>query len=499
MELLQYIKPQKPPPVYTVYDTALQNLLELKDIERLNKNNGSNNSNIRKIPWERKKTKFRDWLFIPIFLLVVAIFFCIAYKSIENVYLLHQQNLELIWKGFINRYDFNEVGLSNIFLLCILVIFAAFLCGFVQLIGLLIFYKGFIVSSIIINCSLGVYLSIYFYQHQKWYLMVVIITFTLIVLIIAFKMHKKIAFNAQVIRIGSRMLRKSPSIWVTYMCMLTLNSFFMLFYFIVLFASFVIWKEEQDLQLKYGIFAFLVFVGYYLSEMFQNATQVIIGSIVAKWYFQSNVDTNIAIYNTFFKGFGSICIGSLFASILSVCKEMVILIEPNNQFLKYPLMKPIWRLIEWTSGALDYTIQYFNQYAYAFIAINSCGYFTSSYKMLQIYNLKGYDTLISECIIKLILLLYIIFSGITGAFVAYECIKILEPSYIQDRQYLWILLGISSLLAMQISRLISLIINAYIHVFFLCLIQHREVLICTHPDEYICIEKYLPAQPPICV
>lgn len=444
-----------------------------------------------RIPWEAKKTRFRDWLFIPLFFIVFAGLISISNASFQHVYQLHQQRLNFLWHNMTQ-----SISLTNIVMLCALTIVVGLFLGFLQLIGLMFFYKTFIVGVLTINCAVGSLLAFYFYQQQQYYLMIFVSLFTIAILLISWKLHKKILFSTQIIKIGSRLLRSTPSLWVVYLCMLIINTSFMCFYFTVLFTSFLTWKDEPDKQLKYGIAAFLIFTGYYLTEIFQNSIQVIVGTIVAKWYFLSNVDTLHTIYNTFMKCFGSVCFGSLFASVLRIFKEAITLTKPGDQIIKHPLLKPIWKLLEWIIIGLNYTIQYFNQYAYAYISIYSKGYIKSSYRLFKIYNLKGYDTLISECIIKIILKLYIIFTGITAGIIAYFCIELAQSNYMLNRQCLWVLVIISSLLAMQISRMISMIINAYVHVLFLCLIQHRNIMQWTHPDEYACIAPYLPPQPP---
>ncbi|TID29779.1 hypothetical protein CANINC_001638 [Pichia inconspicua] len=327
----------------------------------------------------------------------------------------------------------------------------------------MLFYKAFIIGAFVLNLVVSTLLSIYFVQHEMNRALIATIVFTLIVVIIAVKLRKKILFSTVIIKIGSQMMRSTPSIWIVYMFMLTLNSVVMCSYFIILYTSYLTWKDDVDPNLKYYIGAFLIFSGYYLAEIFQNSTQVVVGAIVAKWYYESDVKTVKAIENTFFKCFGSICLGSLFSSIFSILKEVAILMKPSDKILQYPLLKPIWKAIQLIIFCLNYTLKYFNNYSFAYISIHSTGYIKASLKMYKLYCNKGYNTLISECIINLILKLYIVFSGISGAVISYLCLNLIQPEFTILNPMGWLLVLASALLAMQISRMIALIINAYVY------------------------------------
>lgn len=443
-----------------------------------------------KIPWELRKTKFHDVLFIFLFLFVLGLFVIIAYENLENMYRIHEEKIQILLSRKKIYGDQGLLYLDTVFIV-ILLIFASFFIGCLQLIVLVFFCKVFIVSALVVNIIVGVILSVFFYHKNLWYCLFAIILFTIIVLLISWRFYDKIAFSTCVIQLGSRIIRKNFSIWLFYIITLTINSTLSFIYFLVLFSTITTWKAQSDSSLEYSIYGFLIFSGYYFEEIFQNSIQLIVGSIFAKWYFNSNIITITALYNTFVKCFGSVCFGSLFVAFISVINKIILFMKPGDKIIKLTFFKLVWKPIQLSMHILNFALQRFNEYAFAYMAIYSCGYIKSSYKMFKIYNNKGFDTLISECIIKIILKLYIILSGIIGGVSIYVYIQFFEPKYAKDQTFTWFLVGVSLIVSLQTSRLIALIINAYVHTLFICLIEHNDVVYWSHPNEFYTVLNYM--------
>lgn len=488
------IEPVYPPPAYTPVDTYhTQKLIDV----HTNKPHIYEKSHFvqRKIPWEYTNTRYHDILFILVFSAVLCVFITISTDCLSYLYQMHKQNLNLIVLKYAveNEARNNFHNISSFFGLSLLV---CLILGVLQLIGLVFFYRIFITCVFVLSTVTFTSLAIYFYYQFQYVLcgatLVAIIGFYFLVTVV----YGKIAFSVEIVKIGSRILRSNMTIWLIYLCMFVINSIGMIFYSLVLYAAYIRWKDEPDLNLKYGMWMMVAFCGYYFNEIFTNSFHVIIGSICAKWYYESNVRDISVIHNTFFKCFGSICFGSLFASIVTILKDLIIFSKPNDKFMKYPFVKLLWRIFEMLIMLINYTVQYFNEYAFAYMAIHSKGYVKSSYKMYKMYNNKGFNTLISDSITKLVLKFYTFFVSFITATFTYCIIQSLKKpphSIIIDETLMWYIVIASGIFAMQICRMITTMINAFVHVFFVCLIEHQEILQWTHPREYKAIIKYLPA------
>lgn len=484
---------ETPPPIYTLFDTNVETNME-REIPILDNfmyyQNTIPKPIQRKIPWELKKTRFRDPVFILSFIAVIVIFWSIAGTSFDNF------NKQYNFKNIIPSRDhqrvteLHNINILQLVFLSIAGISVSLLFGLVQLISMLFICKLFIVGALVLNVIAGIAVSFHFYEEENWTYLVLTVLFTLMILGISWNIHKRVAFSNKMIKLCSRMIRENTSIWAIYLILILLHSIMFVVYFFVFYCVMSTIKLDgttkgENATNPYNIYAFLIFSGFYLTEIFQNSIQVIVGAICAKWYFGSDVSTTCLIYNTFVKCFGAICFGSLLASTVTTLKEFFVWMKPDNKALKLSLLTPIWVIVEFILFLLDIAIRYFNEYSFAYMSIYSKGYIKSSLKLFRIYNFKGYDTLVNDCIIKVILRLYLVFAGILGALTAYFCIQQLEPAVLHSSNATvrWVLITLSTVMSVQLSRLLSLVINAHVHVLLLCLVQHRDVVESLHGEE----------------
>lgn len=453
-----------------------------------------------KIPWELKHTRFHDAAFTVVFLIVVVVFLGIAYVGFDNMYRLHRFEHIIPWR-LVAKLP--QVEVADVVVVSVAAVFASVLLGFVQLLSMLFVCKLFIVGALVLNCTAGLAASAYFYSEQQWNFMGLTLLYTAVILYVAWKVHRRVAFSIKIIQLCSRLLRKKSSIWAIYVGMLVLNTTLSLFYVFVFFCVASTLRADPDIQNEHQVYLVLIFAGLYLSEIFQNSVQVIVGALCAKWYFNSNASTLRTVYNTFGKCFGSICLGSLLASVVTLLKEVCLWMNPSDKLHRIAVLKPLWKLLEIALYLLDIAVRYFNEYAFAYMAIYSRGYVRSSFKMFRLYHVKGCDTLVNDCIIKVILRLYTVFSGLLGGLTAYGCLRLLDhPQYSSGNSSItWVLVVLSGVVAVQLSRMLSLIIDAYVHVLLICLVEHQDVLEWEHAQNepaFRAIHPYLAPYPRKC-
>lgn len=422
------------------------------------------------IPWEQEKVKnkFHDLLFVPVAAAVFAGFLSIAFivlssSDFSNKYVFY--NLDIV-----ANFHLNELSTINIVLICFSIVVLALLFGFFLLLGIIFAYKTFIINVLILNTALGVVGIVYFFKLKQWNLCVLLSLFIVAVLFIGWRLHFKIKFSTQIMKMGSKMMRHNFSIWVMYLVMLVTNTVGTILYFVIFFLTVNVLKDEKDPKVVYSVYLYLVFCGYYFTEVFENSVQVIVGIIFSKWYYQSKVNFLIALFEIYLKCFGSICLGSLFASIVSVSIELFQLLKPNEKASNIYIFKPIWWLINYSIIMLQKILKYFNEYAFSYMSIHGTGYIRSSSELFKIYNKRGYETLINDSIIKVVLRLYIVFTGLMAAIATYFLCQYYTDNTI-DTNTLYAVMGISSMMSMQMSRMVALLVNAYVHVLFLCIVS----------------------------
>lgn len=469
-------------------DDFLLNVLQYQQTFQLE------NKMTNKIPWELKSTSFHDSVFIVIPISIIYIICLISYQN-YNVMIKSNRFDDLLSIGLLDKIR----NMSIIQIECILIVFILISLFFalIQLVLILCFTKLFIFGAISLNLSLGISAMIYFYKEQLWKYFSGSLIFTLLIIFSSWKLHNRVKFSINIMNLASKLIQTNPSIWFIYVGAILIGSAVSLVYFFAVYCVISTLDKNLEKEKLYQLYFFLLFVGLYLNDINRNSVQLIVGSICAKWYFKSEVSTIIALYNTFVKCFGSICLGSLLATTITVLKDIFILMKPSNNALNFTLLKPIWKLIKYILFVIEIGVKYFNQYSISYMAIYSKGYIKSSFKLFNIYNFKGYDTLINDSIIKIILRLYIVFSGILGCLTAVWCIHLFDLNLSLSSSHSIIIIVISGFMSMQISTILSIILNGIVHVLLICLVEHQDVLAQEHySDKDIqSIQPYLTPYP----
>lgn len=182
--------------------------------------------------------------------------------------------------------------------------------------------------------------------------------------------------------------------------------------------------------------------------------------------------------------FGSVCFGALLVSIIEVLQEglTIILHDPVvlrrnilTDFICYSLRKIL--------SFLGWLLQYFNKYSFSYLSIHGTGYLNSSRKVFKLFKIKGLELLANNCIIdgsvKMYLILLTLLSGLTS----FYYIKYMMPILYQEKMYLFLLISVNLLMAFHVGWTLLNVINACVHVLFICLSQCSDILEKYHPNE----------------
>lgn len=195
---------------------------------------------------------------------------------------------------------------------------------------------------------------------------------------------------------------------------------------------------------------FALFTGFYLFQVIENTTHVILAGIFSSWYFFDTSDTkplNAAsgsIKRAFTYCFGSICFGSLLVSIvqttkvtLQMAKSKIRAGQYNNRNngdsdsagqLLLCVLLCIVTILEWFATELEYWIRWFNRYAYSYLAMYGKPYLQSARDTFEILRYKGLDILINDSLIGSAINLYSLLSVLLTGLVLYISFHALDMS-----------------------------------------------------------------------
>lgn len=184
------------------------------------------------------------------------------------------------------------------------------------------------------------------------------------------------------------------------------------------------------------VYLFAMFSGFYIFQVLQNTTHVILAGVFSSWYFfdtypeQSKPKTPAfgAIRRAFTYCFGSICFGSLLVSLVQTLRMSLQLVKSRLQSIRQQdnesngdaslltcFLLCFVTILEWIAREFEYWMQWFNRYAYSYLSMYGKPYLASARDTFEILKYKGMDILINDSLIGSAISFYSLLSmGITG-------------------------------------------------------------------------------------
>ena len=145
-------------------------------------------------------------------------------------------------------------------------------------------------------------------------------------------------------------------------------------------------------------------------QVIANVVHVTASGAVASWYFLwPNNQSSSPVWNSFKRAtttsFGSICFGSFIVAVIQALRAMVHSSRrSNNTFLKC--------FAECILSCLENIMNYFNMYAFTYVAIYGHTYCEAAKETWQMLSSKGIDAVINDDLIGGVLMLACLFAGI---------------------------------------------------------------------------------------
>lgn len=130
-----------------------------------------------------------------------------------------------------------------------------------------------------------------------------------------------------------------------------------------------------------GLIVFITFAGYWISEVLKNVIHVTIAGVYGSWFFLSNSPqgmpkgaTRGAFKRSMTTSFGSISFGSLLVALIQLLRQACS-VARQNEAAQGNLMGTIFFcILGCFIGLLDWLIQFFNEYAFCYIALYGKAY-----------------------------------------------------------------------------------------------------------------------------
>eukprot|EP00823_Brevimastigomonas_motovehiculus_P006383 TRINITY_DN5289_c0_g1_i1.p1 TRINITY_DN5289_c0_g1~~TRINITY_DN5289_c0_g1_i1.p1 ORF type:complete len:470 (+),score=73.21 TRINITY_DN5289_c0_g1_i1:48-1457(+) len=228
-----------------------------------------------------------------------------------------------------------------------------------------------------------------------------------------------------------------------------------------------------------GIVGFLLLVSFFwTSNVVKNVVHTTVGGTFASWYYLYPSDAMPAspVWSSFKRSvttsFGSICLGSL---IIAVVKALRVMAEngrkTRNNFVRCCIVCVL--------RCLDSLIEYFNQYAFAEVAIYGQSYCDSAKAAWNLLKTRGFDMLINDNIIGGVLVFgALLIAIIDGA------LSIVLSKHVFDVSNYGVWAGAAFMIALVLGIVAMEVVESCVVCCFVCYAEDPEALQRTKPNDY---------------
>jgi hypothetical protein len=230
-------------------------------------------------------------------------------------------------------------------------------------------------------------------------------------------------------------------------------------------------------------FVYLMFSLYWAAEVLSNVLVVTVSSVAAFWATGiSNIDATRPVSSSFYFSitfaFGSICLGSLIVAILKTARLIARLASSSagndSEFGRVVAMCCMCFL-----SCIEGLIEYFNEWAFAYIAMYRKDFRTSASYVWNLLKTNGYEAVANDIYTDMVTFLPPVVTGLVVA-----GLYALYGQYIVRWSSSGVILGAvaGGILGFVLCQMVMRLIGTVQNVIFLSYIEQRGAFYTRHPD-----------------
>ncbi|OBA26351.1 DUF580-domain-containing protein [Hanseniaspora valbyensis NRRL Y-1626] len=447
----------------------------------------------------QEKPHWNDWPFIILFLIVLGGFIVIS-GIVFNYWNSNSSDYgsSTIYGNTSSTLNSNAaVGL--IFSVAISVVLTC--VGFIIC---RIHPRSFIICGIIFNIACGLGTAIMYLALKYWSAGIVFLVFTLFSAWCYWGMRSRIPLSVEILTVVMDVIKWYPLILLVAFIGACVAAGFSFWFALVITATYMRFDPKGNngqtcdssstgscsYSKLIGVMVVVFFCGYYITEVIKNIIHVSVSGVYGCWYYMAKSDQGPPkrpIWGSFRRAvtycLGSICFGSLIVSILETIKATLNLVKntvlQNSQWgqIGMIVINIIFSIINWMA-------QYFNHYAYSFIAIYGKPYLRAAKETYHMFREKGIDALINDNLINVAIGFYATFTAYIATLFTYLFLRFTKPDYNSNGDYTAPLMAFSFLISIQIVNIVNETIRSGTATFFICLGNDPEVFMHSYRDRF---------------
>jgi len=229
-------------------------------------------------------------------------------------------------------------------------------------------------------------------------------------------------------------------------------------------------------------FIYLMFSLYWGAEVLCNILAVTVSSVAAFWATEiSNIDARRPVSSSFYfsitYSFGSICLGSLIVAILKTARliaRMAVNSGSDNSASRVIAMCCVCVL-----GCIEGLIEYFNEWAYAYVAMYRKDFRTSAKLVWNLLKTNGWEAVANDIYTDMVTFVPPVLTGIIVA-----GLYALYAQYLVRWNTSGVVLGAIAgfLLGFILCNMVMRLIGTVQNVIFLSYLERRNIFARKHPE-----------------
>ncbi|CAK9438723.1 uncharacterized protein LODBEIA_P29470 [Lodderomyces beijingensis] len=441
-----------------------------------------------------EKPRFNDWPFTIFFILTLAGFIAVAGITVNALRATYGDQGSGIYDDDSSFTMNRNTVILFAFVLVISLVLSALGILFVRA-----FAKTFIYVACILNVVLSIGTAIFYFVEHYYSAAIVFLIFGLFAAWCYWSSRRRIPLSATILRIVIDVMKSYPSTLVISFIGLVVSAGFGALFSVVIIGTYVKYKPNASntgcevgggscSQGKLvGVLVFVFFAGYYISEVIKNVIHVSISGVYATWFYLSNTQDapRHPALSSFKRAmtycFGSICFGSLIVAFIQLIRQLLNIVRQN--FVDSWGGQCAMIIVDFIIGFINWLVQYFNKYAFSYVAIWGKSYIASAKDAFDLFRFKGMDVLVNDMFISTSLNFYALFVAYLSSLFAYLYLKFTRPGYNSNGDYYAPVVAFTFLISMQISSITLNVINSGVATFFVCLAKDPEILQMSHREE----------------
>lgn len=259
----------------------------------------------------------------------------------------------------------------------------------------------------------------------------------------------------------------------------------------------------------------MLFSLYWGIQLIKDVVAVTAGGTVATWWFHPKHPAPVrgSLFRATTSSFGSICFGSMFLALITTFRVIVKnMVEQSRRggrgrnrssgenFIRTCLLLVLESILR----CLENLLRYINRYAYSYVAAYGYDFVTAGRSVMQLFDQRGWATVINDDLIANALFLFAFFMAVVGVLVGLFLTALLVASNSDvlagvSASSVFVMGGVyGGLVGLIVGSLVVGILDSAVAMVFVCFAEDSNSLQTNHPETFRDLStKWSLFQPPM--